>query len=219
MRAERKGPLLPPRHISHAGREPRTLTPTRGWTLMPATLTLTHPSATGGWWAGRKLCPAPRSCRHWRSRQHRSSGCNANFTNSVTFGMQGYARTDFPVEWSKVHRSQIIYIYMYGHSQKPLRLVVDNHETEQAQFPSCESTHVGIWPHQELHAFKAFRETVHKLARRTGQREHWRKQFANELFTNYSRRDGGARGCGSAQRWVGRRRRHVGCEFHAAAGP
>ena len=27
MRAERKGPLLPPQHISHAGREPRTLTP------------------------------------------------------------------------------------------------------------------------------------------------------------------------------------------------
>ena len=27
MRAERKGPLLTPQHISHAGREPRTLTP------------------------------------------------------------------------------------------------------------------------------------------------------------------------------------------------
>ena len=32
-----------------------------------------------------------------------------------------------------------MYVCMYGHSQKPLRLVVDNHETEQAQFPDYPS--------------------------------------------------------------------------------
>ena len=62
MRAERKGPLLPPQHISHAGREPRTPTPQpeAGHPSQP-TLPLAHPSATGGWRVGSKNSPSRSS--------------------------------------------------------------------------------------------------------------------------------------------------------------
>ena len=108
---------------------------------MPATLTLAPSSATGGWWVGRKCCrqwsrSAPsqtatvlRSTVAWREQVSRLlfyklSGQLGDSADLPTAGM------------SEVYRSQIIYIYIYvcGHSQMPLRLVVDNHQIEQAQF-------------------------------------------------------------------------------------
>ena len=81
MRAERKGPLLPPQHISHAGGEPRTLTPNPRLDTHASRPDSRHSSATGGWWVGAKILAKPRMLESAVALRHGRRSNPARVTN------------------------------------------------------------------------------------------------------------------------------------------
>ena len=137
MRAERKGPLLPPQHISHAGREPRTPTPQpeAGHPSQP-TLPLAHPVPPGdGGWEAKTRRAAHRVSR--RLRRSRHSNRSARGTEVAVTDLISPAEGS--ADWSPTN-----HIYIYMPLSWPLGPVVDNHGTEQAQFPDYLSLRSGM---------------------------------------------------------------------------
>ena len=120
MRAERKGPLLPPQHISHAGREPRTLTP------KPRLDThASHPDSRPlqchrGMVGGEKTLPALRDQADTGDRGStaaqaatRASRIRLLYKLSGQLGnSSGRVSTSFPPRESQKYTGAKLYIYM-----------------------------------------------------------------------------------------------------------